>query len=528
MTSLATPSLREDYWETFELKDEDREFLYNYLLEVETPLTSPELLTALVKERIRLEKLAIEKQRTSGGDIYTPAQTYVMDQDLVFPAFGWQHARIVGIRPGQNPELGNFQVIQVKFDNQDTKEFASNIQDHVLNQPLDISIDDTALNLDTVMPAFGDKLLHLLENEMSRNQEFVRIAGKWFPRALLVDINIGHLNLAEAILDMAGGGPLPTKALLDQVGLATNSNSNLVEFSLDHALQEDPRFDEVGPAGEVLWYLNRLEPESVLQVPQYLRYQELEYDRSLLTPEMLDLERKLDDELSPISGKFPTPNEIQLTLTYPHWRAGSLPLTPRINHLFPTAYEAPRIRFQLVDGGTNQKFPGWVVRKNHYVYGLEDWYKSHGLMPGSLIMVKRGKAPGDVIVQCESQRGSREWVRTVLVGSDGGIVFAMLKQVVSASYDERMAIVIPDPDGLDVAWKQIQKDRIPFEKLVVNTVRELVKLNPQSHVHASELYATLNILRRCPPGPILALLASRPWFIHVGDLHYRFDDSEKT
>jgi hypothetical protein len=70
MTSLATLSLREDYWENFELKDEDREFIYNYLLEIETPLTSPELLSALVNERIRQEKLAIEKQRTSGGDIY--------------------------------------------------------------------------------------------------------------------------------------------------------------------------------------------------------------------------------------------------------------------------------------------------------------------------------------------------------------------------------------------------------------------------------------------------------------------------
>ena len=58
MTSLATLSLREDYWETFELKDEDREFIYNYLLEIETPLTSPELLSALVNERIRQEKIS--------------------------------------------------------------------------------------------------------------------------------------------------------------------------------------------------------------------------------------------------------------------------------------------------------------------------------------------------------------------------------------------------------------------------------------------------------------------------------------
>ena len=76
MMSLAILSLREDYWDTFELEDEDREFLYNYLLEVETPLTSPELLTVLVTERIRQEKLAIETQRTSGGDVYKPADTF--------------------------------------------------------------------------------------------------------------------------------------------------------------------------------------------------------------------------------------------------------------------------------------------------------------------------------------------------------------------------------------------------------------------------------------------------------------------
>ena len=47
--------------------------------------------------------------------------------------------------------------------------------------------------------------------------------------------------------------------------LPANVNPKLVEFSLDLALQEDPRFDEVGPAGEVLWYLHRLEPEEVRQ-----------------------------------------------------------------------------------------------------------------------------------------------------------------------------------------------------------------------------------------------------------------------
>jgi hypothetical protein len=115
-----------------------------------------------------------------------------------------------------------------------------------------------------------------------------------------------------------------------------------------------------------------------------------------------------------------------------------------------------------------------------------------------------------------------------LVGSDGGTVFAMLKQVVAADYDERMATAVPDVDALNNVWERMQKERPPFERVVVDIVRELTKLNPQGHVHATELYAAVNIVRRCPPGPILALLASRPWFEHVGDLHFRFDDAEQV
>lgn len=521
-------SLREDYWETFELQSQDIEFLYNHLMELETPLTSNELLMALLTERIRQEKLAIEKQRSSGGLIYLPKETYSVDQPIVFPALSWRRGVVKEVRPGVNPDLSDFQVIKVAFEGGETRQFASGIAVHKLNDPPKVQEEDLGLDFDSVVDTYGDRLFERLESDLNKNPDFVRIAGRWFPRALLVDINAGHLNLAEAVLDMAGGGPLPTSSLLEQVGLSSEVNSKLVEFSLDLALQEDPRFDEVGPAGVVLWFLHRLEPEGVLQVPQFLRYQELEYNPNMLTEEMRNLERKLDDELSAVSGKYPTSNEVQLTLIFPHWRAGTLPLSPRMTHLFPTAYETPRIRFTLVDGDTGQKFPAWVVRTHRYVLGLREWYELKGIIPGSLIRVRQGKNPGEVIVQCDSQRGVREWIRSVLVGSDGGLVFAMLKQVVTAAYDDRMTIAVPDVEALDQIWKQTQKDRVPFERIVVNTVRELAKLNPQSHVHASELYAAINVIRRCPPGPIFALLASRPWFIHVGDLHFRFDDSEKA
>jgi hypothetical protein len=180
----------------------------------------------------------------------------------------------------------------------------------------------------------------------------------------------------------------------------------------------------------------------------------------------------------------------------------------------------------LIDGETKEKFPGWVVREKRYVYGLEQWYDAHGVIPGSIIRVRRGSTPGEVIVDTNNHRPSREWIRTLLVGSDGGTVFAMLKQIIATPVDDRMAVAIPDKKALDLIWQNPYKDQQPFEKLVVNTVRDLARLNPQSHVHFTELYSAINVMRRCPPAPILALLGSRPWFIHVGDMHYRLSDTD--
>ena len=522
----ATFSIAEDYWENFRLEDDDIEFLYNHLLELETPLTSQEMITALIDERIRVQKAELEKQRTSGGDLYEPKGSYKAKQKLIFPALSWRRGEVVGTRTGHNPDLGNFEVIQVKFDDNTQREFASELSDHILNEPPVIIEDSISFNRQIVLDKYFEAFVLTLEEELETSPEFVRIAGRWFPRALLVDINVGHLNLAEAVLDMAGGGPLPTSMLLEQIELDATVNPKLIEFSLDLALQEDERFDEVGPAGDVLWHLQRLEPPEVLETPIFLRYSAIDYDRSLMTQDMIHVEQELDDEFSSIETDGLQPDFGEIQLIFPHWRSGTLPLSSRIRHLFPTAYEAPRIRFILVDGNSGDKFPGWVVRDQRYVYGLADWYEKRGLMPGSTILVRKGKSPGEVIVQTDSKRSSREWIRTVLVGSDGGIVFAMLKQVVKATYDERMAIAIPDKGALDEVWKQYQKEQPPFERIVVNTVRELAKLNPQSHVHASELYAAINIMRRCPPGPIFTLLDSRPWFTHVGDLHYRLSDSE--
>jgi hypothetical protein len=454
--------------------------------------------------------------------VFLPKEQYRIGDDLLFSAFGWKTGRVADVRAGVNPPLGEFDVLTVDMESGERRLFAANLTSHSLNEGPTAPPEDEALDLDFILREYGAAIENKLEAALDSGQGLVRIAGRWFPRALLIDVNQGHLNLAEAVLDMAGGEPLPTEALMRDLELPSGVNPRLLEFSLNLALQEDNRFDEVGPAGEVLWCLRRLEPDFVREIPPQLRYHEIAHDRADLTDAMLALESQLDDELSPLKPNDAADNisSVTMSLIYPHLRAGTLPMSARARRLFPTAYESPRVRFTLVDGKTRQRIPAWVVREHGYVYGLREWYKAHQLIPGSLVQIRRGEKPGEVIVDAKTQRSSKDWIRTVMVGTDGGMVFAMLKQPITAEFNDRMTIFVPDFKALDPVWEKRQT----FEELVISVMRELSKSNPQGHVHAQELYAGVNLVRRVPPAPLFALLATRPMFKHVGDLHFRLDE----
>ncbi len=400
--------------------------------------------------------------------------------------------------------------------------FAAELDSHILNAgPLSTNESDE-MNSITILNEHGEQIEIKLEAALNADESLVKIAGSWFPRALLIDINQGQLNLAEAVLDMSGGEPLPTEALIKDVELPAGVNPRLAEFSLNYALQDDERFDEVGPAGRVLWCLHRLEPDYVREVPPPLRYIEIEHDRTHLTQAMKNLEAQLDDELTPPEENDSNAeySSVTIALIYPHLRAGTLPMSARTRKLFPTAYESSRVRFTLVDGKTKQRIPAWAVLDHGYVYGLREWYKFQRLIPGSFVQVQRGDNPGEVIVEVKNQRSAKDWVRTVMIGNDGGFVFAMLKQSITAEFNDRMAIHVPDFKSLDPVWEKKRS----FEELVLLTMRELIKSNPQGHVHAQELYAAVNLVRRVPPAPIFALLETKSIFNHVGDLHFRINE----
>lgn len=515
-------SLPNDYWLSIQVTPQDVENLHTYLFEREMPSTTRELASEFIERRVQLERQAAESKQKAMGKSFLPRESYQVGEELVFPAIGWKHGKVTAVRPGVSPAVVDFDVITVEMEDASQRMFAARLETHLLNdaqlsKPQGLDVDPAA-----VIAEFGASIEKKMEAALSADDGLVKIAGRWFPRALLIDINQGQLNLAEAVLDMSGGEPLPTEALVKDIELPEGVNPRLAEFSLNYALQDDERFDEVGPAGQVLWCLRRLEPDYVRDVPLPLHYVEVPHDRGLLSAPMKALEEQLDDELTPPEDLDPREDvsSITITLIYPHLRAGTLPMSARARKLFPTAYESPRVRFTLVDGKTKQRIPAWVVRDYGYVFGLREWYKAHQLIPGSLVQLRKGENPGEVIVEAKTQRSSKDWVRTVMVGTDGGMVFAMLKQPITAEFNDRMVVHVPDFKALDPIWEK----KRPFDQLVIQVMRELSKSNPQGHVHAQELYAAVNLVRRVPPAPIFVLLAENPVFKHVGDLHFRLDE----
>jgi hypothetical protein len=525
--SSAAKITENQYWDNFEVTKEDLDFINNHLFELETPHSSIQLLEALIINRINIVKKTLAKKKAEQGRIYIPKESYKTGEPIQFSALNWQAGVVSSIREGVNPEYSPFKVIDVQFPAGEIRSFAAEYEDHPLNDPQDTLAGLDYLDKDFVLENYAPRLLETFEAALMHNDDLVRTAGAWFPRALLLDINVGHLNLVEAILDMAGGGPLTPPELMAQLDLPVDVSASLVEFSLNLALQEDPRFDEVGPSGDVLWFLEKLEPENVRKVPVFLQYVNETVDRSLFDVQMLRSETQLDDENTPQASPHSIENEVKVTLTYPHWRAGSLPLSQRTDHLFPIALESPRIKFQFVDSETQTPFPGWVVRPHKYVVGLREWYLSNGVVPGSVITIHKSNPAGDVIINANNRRPTKEWVRTALVGADDGLVLALLKQQISTEYEERMTTVIPDVESLDVIWNLTVKQKNNSTQAMLRIAKELTKLNPQGHIHAEELYAAVNLIKRCPIELVFHHLINNPAFNHVGDLYYRLNEGSE-
>jgi hypothetical protein len=508
------------FWaEEYTVTSDEIQHISNRLIEEELPRSAEELSRALVLQRCRQEEALIERALAQGTP-YQPKRSYEVGEPVVFPAENYQVGEVVGMRAGHNPEYGDFQVIQVQFEDDGQREFAAELTiDHPLNRELNPNIsEENLLSPDQLAELYAPRVAKKLEDHLESDPNFIRLANKWFRKDLLVEVHIGHLNLAEAVLDVNGGGPLPTEELLNDLELAEEISKQLRIFSLNYALQEDERFDEVGPTGEVLWFLRRLQPEKVKNPPHHLRYEPIEYNHDLLTSEMLALEQQLDDEWSDLTPPEQVEDPLTVILTHPHWKAGTLPLSSKTSQIFPTG-RTHRIRFTFVDGETGEEMPGWVVREARYVYGLENWYRENGILVGAYLDLSPSEEPGKVVIQQRSRRPRREWVRIALP-SEGQLTFEMRATLISCEYDELMVITEEDHAAVEAVWRRVHEEGISLKQLLSGIFPELTKLSPQGTVHAATLYSAANLALRTPPGPLLAELVTGEKYAPVGDNYW--------
>lgn len=510
----------------FTVEKQDIEYLTGLLLERETPLSTEELARALIQERLNQEA-AILRERYQDARLYNPSHSYESGQKIIFSEFDYEAAVVVDVRPGNNPDYGTFNVIAVKFENKELnprnkkREFAIDLTTpHELSETTgdDSYMGVTEMTPDEIMAIEHDAIVAKVEESLRANPDLIYMARKWFPRDLVMDVNVGHLNLAEAVLDMVGGGPLQTEEILTEIGGLGKAPMELQIFSMNYALNQDDRFDEVGPTGEVLWHLTRLEPSEVLQTPAMLRYSPIDYDRGLLTADMLALEAEIDDELSPADNIKHSADEVTLTLAYPHRRLGTLPLSEKTKAVFPTARQTPHVSFTLIDGQDGEEYPAWVVRKERYVYGLGKFYRKHKLPVGAYVTVSRSDKPGKLVVNFKGYKPRTEWIRLIVPKNDQ-ITFENQKRAIGAEYDESMIMGADDLTGVDAAFQATQQQKKNLVSILRSLIPSLGALTPQGTVHAKTLYSATNILRRCPPGPIFAMLVANPDFQNVGG-HY--------
>jgi hypothetical protein len=509
------------YWvSTFNVSSADIEQLYNHFLEVEQPQTIFDLARVVMSHRVTEERSEI-RRRLAGRTIYRPKDSFQVGQELVFPSLKFAFGAVISTREGFNPQYGAFQVITVEVGGKE-REFAAELQgEHALNQDDGQAMEEIEeVPIEDLVELFGPAVADKIAAALKGNPEFIRLGQQWFVRGLMAETNVGHLHLAEAVLEVNDGGPLPVDQIIEHLDLEPSLDPDVKRFSLNYAMLNDGRFDEVAPPGRVAWFLRRMEPQAVQEPPERLRYSPVAYDKALLTQPLTTLEQELDDEWSdfePPTAAHPT----LLTLTYPHRAAGSLPLSSRVRPLFPTGI-SERQRVVLVDDHSNEEIVAWVVREQRYIYGLGPWYEREGIPVGGFVSLRPGPDTGVVLLGYDRRRPQREWVRLATV-EDNRLKFGLAHRTIGCGYDDLMIVATEYGAAVDALFRRVATNARPIASLLAEIFPELAGLNPQGTVHAKTLYSAINMLRRVPPGPLFAELARHPAFQSVGDHYWQFD-----
>ncbi len=515
-----------DFWNQVGATDADAEQLYAYILERGTPAPLRDLANHLIDLRLQEQIKAQTEAQSRRAQCYQPKQMYKSGERLFFPALNSRTGVVKKIRAGDNPRLGEFEVILVQMDEDaKTHEFAAAYAgDHPLNQEQETPAI-VAQSPEAARAEHGEMIRANLLKRLSADKEFVCIGDLVFLKGLLTAIPEGYLNIAEAAIEQANDG-VPTSEMIRVLELPPNVKKGGVSLSLSYALAHDARFEDVGPDGQIRWYLTRLEPAEVSERPAIL---DIRNDRIVaLAPELetiaTDLfhETDLNNREKALSSDL---HEITLVLAYPHRRVGTLPLVPSARALLPKFSHA-RFRFNFVDAATKEKFAGFAVADGNYLAGLGSWYQTRRLQPGALIVLRRHHDPLTLEIDYQAQRERTLWVR-VAKAVNGQLTFAQERRPLAHKYDEEMLIVIGDAAGIDAAAERLRHSHPTLENLLEYVFPELAKLSGAGHVHAKTLYSAVNCVRRANLRAVMTALAESRAFTSAGGGYFVLNEAAR-
>ncbi len=503
-----------EFWNKVGSTDSDIEHLYGFLLERGIPLSSRDLAYHLIQWRVREEERHLAELAARRAPVYQPKNTYEVGQAVLFTEQGHREGVVKEIRPGDNPRLGDFQVIRVQLEGESgIREFAAGYPlAHPLNQQITKVPISLGLTAEEAVVAHGDQVQKALLERLSGDKEFVREGDLWFLKGLMPEIHPGYLNLAEAAIEQAGDA-VSTNDLDQVLDLPQTGKKSAQTFALNYALGRDPRFEDVGPAKESRWILTRMEPPEARERPPLLdipptRPMRLPTDLELIAVDLYD---SADSNGSGKSISAPR-DEVTLVLTYPHRRAGTLPLVAPVRAMLPE-FNRPRLKINFVNAATQEKFPGYAVAEGSYLAGLGAWFNTHKLSPGAFVTLRRGPNPLTLIIDYQPQRERSLWVRVART-MNGRLTFSQEKRPLAHKYDEEMLIVVADPVAIDSVAETRREQSLVG--LLEEIFPELAKLTSAGKVHAKTLFGAVNLVRRTPPRAVLGALTESHVFSSVG------------
>jgi hypothetical protein len=108
---------------------------------------------------------------------------------------------------------------------------------------------------------------------------------------------------------------------------------------------------------------------------------------------------------------------------------------------------------------------------------------------------------------------------------DDRLQFDLQTRHIGAKFDEQMILGIDELAPIEALAKSLTQQKKNLSTVLKLVIPALARLSPQGAAHAKTIYSAVNVLRRCPPGVVLATLEANRDFENVADHYWKLSDA---